>query len=184
MADEFNDGVIALIPSMRAYATVLTRSVFEADDLVQEAITRAWLYRKNFQPGTNLKAWLFRILRNQFLSEIQRHPRMFQLPETASQQLSCEPDQEWHRLYGDLVEALAQLPGPGRDALVLVAAAGFSYEEAAELCGCAVGTVKSRVSRAREQLAKIMDYDLPERTPRRRPVHASYGANSPIAAAL
>lgn len=176
METGFRDEVMALLPGMRGYALILTRSAQDADDLIQDVLLRAWKYRDGFAPGTNLKAWMFRILRNEFLSHAKRKARTpFSLDAPDAMEPACQPDQDWRRLYGDLLKGLEQLPLDLREALLLVGASGFTYEEAAEACGCAVGTVKSRVSRARDRLAYIMDYDLPVRrrhAPLAAPAHA------------
>lgn len=167
MSAEFRDGVLATVPSMRAYALVMTRSSVDADDLVQDALVRAWRYRGTYVEGTNLKAWLFRILRNEFFAQGKRKPRgQRSLEEIDEQYASRAPEQEWSRLYGEMLNGLERLSHSNRDALLLVGGAGFSYDEAAAVIGCPAGTVKSRVSRAREQLADMLDYELPER---RRP---------------
>lgn len=160
--------MLALIPSLRAYGSMLTRSQVEADDLLQDTLVRAWSYRGSFTPGTNLKAWMFQILRNEFYRRLQQ-PRTEQLGDVLPWQLTYAPDQEWRRLYGDVLGKLEMLNAQSREALLLVAAAGFSYEEAAELCHCAVGTVKSRVNRARSQLITLMQLDRDSRGRRRRP---------------
>lgn len=170
----FRDEVMALLPGMRGYALILTRSTQDADDLLQDVLLRAWKYREGFAPGTNLKAWMFRILRNEFLSHLKHKVRgTISLDAVDGFEPGCEPEQEWRRLYKELLKGLDQLPLDLREALLLVGASGLSYEEAAEACGCAVGTVKSRVSRARDRLARIMDYDPPTR---RRPSGQSLAA--------
>jgi RNA polymerase sigma-70 factor (ECF subfamily) len=149
----FKDDLIALIPRLRSYAIAMTGTTTEADDLVQEALLRAWRFRQAFQPGSNLKAWLFRILRNAFLAQCGR-PRPLQDGDGEfSSQLASPPDQEVHLEYVQMLKRLGSLGAEQREALLLVAASGFSYEEAAEICNCATGTIKSRVSRAREYLS-------------------------------
>ncbi|KQW71512.1 hypothetical protein ASE17_01025 [Phenylobacterium sp. Root77] len=161
MADGFPNDVVALIPLMRAYAMSLTRSRSEADDLVQDTLVRAWRFRDAYQPGTNLKAWLYKILRNVFYSGHARRQLVVQdVDGRLTAQLACTPSQEWQVQFGDLLRSLDRLTPNTRDALLLVVIAGLSYEEAAEVCGCAVGTLKSRVSRARGRLAELLDYDL------------------------
>jgi RNA polymerase sigma-70 factor (ECF subfamily) len=164
VSTEFRDEVMALLPNLRGYALILTRSTQDADDLLQDVLLRAWKYRDGFAPGTNLKAWLFRILRNEFLSHARRRPPWaYSLDAPDAIEPGREPEQEWRRLYRELLNGLDQLPFDLREALLLVGASGFSYEEAAQACGCAEGTVKSRVSRARDRLARIIDYNLPVR---------------------
>lgn len=168
MSDGFPNDVIALIPMMRAYAMSLTRSRPEADDLVQDTLVRAWRFREAYQPGTNLKAWLYKILRNIFYTSHARRPLVVQdVDGRLTAQLACTPSQEWQVQFGELLRSLDRLTPNTRDALLLIVVAGLSYEEAAEVCGCAVGTLKSRVSRARRHLADLLDYDLP--TLRRHP---------------
>jgi len=179
MRDVFPDAVIALIPMMRGYAMSLTRSRSEADDLVQDTLVRAWRFRTAYEPGTNLKAWLYKILRNIFYSNHARRRLVVQDADgKLTAQLSCTPQQEWQVEFSDLLRSLDRLTPDTRDALLLIVVAGLSYEEAAEVCGCATGTLKSRVSRARARLAELLDYDLPaaRRHLARRPA-APRGAN-------
>jgi RNA polymerase sigma-70 factor (ECF subfamily) len=141
-------------PNLRAFGISLTNNVDRADDLVQETLVRAIANIDRFEPGTNMQAWLFTILRNLFYSEYRKRRREV---EDADGQyaaaLSVQPDQISHLDFADLKLALARLPHEQREALLLVGASGFSYEQAAEICGCAVGTIKSRVNRARHRLA-------------------------------
>lgn len=161
MSDPFRDEVVALIPPLRGYAIALTRSSSDADDLVQDALVRAWQFRSGFRVGTNMKAWLYKILRNTFYTQSEKRLRTVQdVDGKLAGQLVCNPDQEWRLVYDELLEALGHLSQDTRDALLLVVAAGLTYEEAAEITGCAVGTMKSRVNRARERLAKLTDFDL------------------------
>jgi RNA polymerase sigma-70 factor, ECF subfamily len=172
MTDTFREDMINLIPKLRAYATVVTGSVSAADDLVQDVLVRAWRYRAGFIPGSNLKAWMFRILRNEFLSQVRHRVPTVAVDGIYSDFMSCKPEQEWRQRYSELLGALSQLTDANREALLLVAA-GLSYEQAAEACGCAVGTIKSRVCRSRQRLAEIIDYDLPTlRQPRLEASHA------------
>jgi RNA polymerase sigma-70 factor (ECF subfamily) len=160
--DPFIDALVALIPRLRGHALALTRSSAEADDLVQDALVRAWRFRDGFQPGGNLGAWMNKILRNTFYSAVVSRRNIVQdVDGQYAAQLACPPDQEWRVKHGELLSALRRLSAEARDALLLVAAEGFTYEEAAEISGCPVGTMKSRVNRARERLAALMDVDLP-----------------------
>jgi RNA polymerase sigma-70 factor (ECF subfamily) len=155
MSDPYWRSVTALIPQLRGYAIALTRSSAEADDLVQETLTRAWRFRERFD-GSNLKAWLFTILRNCFLTETASRKGTVQDVEgRLAAQLSCGPEQEWYLQYRELLEAIAKLTPLCREALLLVAGSGLSYEDAARVSGCAVGTMKSRVNRARTLLAEM-----------------------------
>jgi RNA polymerase sigma-70 factor, ECF subfamily len=154
---EFRDEVLRLLPALRAFARSLTSSTADTDDLVQDCIVRAWTHADQFRSGTNLRAWLFTILRNNHYSLAKRRHREVADPEGFhTSRLMMEPAQEWGITGRELGVALAALPDDQREALVLVGGAGLSYEEAAEICGCALGTVKSRVNRARTKLAALM----------------------------
>jgi RNA polymerase sigma-70 factor (ECF subfamily) len=155
---ELRDAMLAAIPSLRAFAVSLSGNLDRADDLVQETLTRAIANIDSFRPGTNMPAWLFTILRNHFRSEYRKRRREVEDVEgrhTAS--LTSQPEQTGHIEFRELQRALAALPGDQREALILVGASGFSYEEAAAICGCAVGTIKSRVNRARTRLAELLE---------------------------
>lgn len=155
---DWREAVTAQIPSLRAFAWSLARNAADADDLVQETLTKAWTYRDRFEPGTNLRAWLFTILRNSWYSAVAKRSR-----EVADEdghhaaRLTAEGSQEWTVELSALRMALDDLPPEHREAIVMVGAAGLSYEEAAEIAGCALGTIKSRVNRARNRLAEAMD---------------------------
>jgi RNA polymerase sigma-70 factor, ECF subfamily len=154
------DVMLAAIPSLRAFAISLSGNVDRADDLVQETVMRAMASIDSFTPGTNMSAWLFTILRNRFRSEYRKRRREVEDPDGNYQASLKAPPEQFGRLeFKELIEALAKLPYVQREALLLVAASGFSYEEAAVICGIAVGTVKSRVSRARQQLAELFVID-------------------------
>ena len=154
--EAFTEGLVALIPYLRAFARMMTRDPAEADDLAQEALAKAWQSRESFAPGTNLKAWLFMILRNQFYSERRRSWRNVELDQEAAERtLTAVSDPDAALQLNELRMALAALPSEQREALILVGAAGLPYEEVAEICGCAVGTVKSRVSRGRQLLIHL-----------------------------
>jgi RNA polymerase sigma-70 factor, ECF subfamily len=152
------DDMVALMPQMHNFARSLCRDAVRAADLVQEALLRALSNVERFQPGTNLKAWLFTILRNEHYSQLRR--QKFEavgvdtstLPEPA-----VLPDHDGEIELRELNTALSTLPTGQRTALLLVSASGLSYEEAATICGCAVGTIKSRVARAREMLVELLD---------------------------
>lgn len=160
MRDPFEDQVVALIPQMRAYAMSLTGSSVEADDIVQDALMRALRFREGFEMGTNMRAWLYRIVRNTFYSAAaKRRDTVEDVDGYWAGRLTASPDQEWRVQYGEILDAMAQLTPDSRDALLLVVASGLSYQEAAEVCGCAIGTMKSRVNRARERLAQLVDFD-------------------------
>lgn len=159
---QWRDDVVGMIPSLRAFAWSLSHNGSDADDLVQDTLIKAWTNRDKFEPGTNLRAWLFTILRNTYYTQVVRRRREVR-DETGeyANNLRTPATQDWSVAMGDLQAALAQLPPEHREALVLVGAAGLSYEEAAEICGCALGTIKSRVNRARARLLKIMDAEVP-----------------------
>ena len=153
---EFKSELVGLIPYMRAFARSLCNNTSEAEDLAQDALAKAWASRSSFTIGTNMKAWTFMILRNQFYSEKRRSWRSTQLdPETAERTLVAVTNPTAGLELDELRRALAMLPDDQREALILIGAGGLSYEEASEICGVAVGTVKSRVSRARDRLALI-----------------------------
>lgn len=158
--DTFKSELLELVPYLRAFARSLSGRHEGADDLTQEALVKAWQSRDSFVPGTNLKAWLFTILRNQFYSERRRAWR--QVPwdaENAEALPGTSEDQGWAAELSDIARALQALPAEQREALILVGAGGFAYEEAAKISNCAVGTVKSRVARARRALIAILDGD-------------------------
>ena len=155
---DFKIELTGLIPQMRAFARSLCRDAAAADDLAQDALLKAWNNRASYQPGTNMKAWTFMILRNQFYSDKRRSWRQSQLDQEAAERtLVAVDDPEAPVALDELRLSLAALPAEQREALILVGAGGFAYEEAAEICGCAVGTVKSRVSRARKALHAILE---------------------------
>lgn len=159
---EFKDQLASVIPHLRAFGRSLSGSRDLADDLVQETLLKAWAARKRFQAGTNMRAWTFIILRNLFLSQMRRARFKGEWDDiTASKILAAPASQDRHIELGDMQRALMHLPQPQREALILVGAGGFAYEEAAEICGCAVGTIKSRVARARETLLQMLDGTLP-----------------------
>ena len=156
--EAFKRELVKLIPHLRAFARTLAGDPASADDLAQDAMMKAWDARASYQMGTNMKAWTFMILRNQFYSEKRRSWRQSQLDQEAAERtLVAVDDPEAPVALDELRLSLAQLPAEQREALILVGAGGFAYEEAAEICGCAVGTVKSRVSRARKALHSILE---------------------------
>ena len=154
---EFKDQLAQVIPHLRAFGRSLSGSRDLADDLVQETLLKAWAARKRFQAGTNMRAWTFIILRNLFLSQMRRARFKGEWDElTASKLLAAPASQDRHVELGDMQRALLHLPQPQREALILVGAGGFAYEEAADICGCAVGTIKSRVARGRVALEQLL----------------------------
>jgi RNA polymerase sigma-70 factor (ECF subfamily) len=157
------DAVLAAIPRLRAFGISLTGNVDRADDLVQETLARALANINSFEPGTNMQAWLFTILRNLFRSEYRKRRREVEDAEGRyAETLVTQPEQTSQLEYKEMRVALAKLPDDQREALILVGASGFSYEEAAAICGCAVGTIKSRVNRARNRLAAELAIESPE----------------------
>ena len=156
---DLRDSMLGATPNLRAFAISLTSNVDRADDLVQETLMRAIANIDRFQPGTNMQAWLFTILRNLFHSEYRKRRREVEDADGKyAATLAIQPHQGAHLDFEDLQKALGRLPHDQREALLLVGASGFSYEQAAEICGCAVGTIKSRVNRARNRLAELMDF--------------------------
>ena len=154
---EFKEQLAAVIPHLRAFGRSLSGSRDLADDLVQETLLKAWAARKRFQAGTNMRAWTFIILRNLFLSQMRRARFKGEWDDiTAAKILAAPASQDRHIELGDMQRALMHLPQPQREALILVGAGGFAYEEAADICGCAVGTIKSRVARGRVALEALL----------------------------
>jgi RNA polymerase sigma-70 factor, ECF subfamily len=159
----FADEVLASVTSLRAYAISLTRDAEKAEDLVQETVLRAISKQKQFEPGTNLQAWLFAILRNLFCSACRRTKREVEDADGSyAATLITIPDHEDRIMLKDLAAALANLPEGQRKAIMLVGAEGLSYEAAAQALGCAIGTIQSRVNRARNRLAELMGLEWRE----------------------
>ena len=154
----FQKELVALIPHLRAFARTLCGDPTAADDLAQDAMMKAWDARASFEMGTNMKAWTFMIVRNQFISDKRRSWRVQQLDPTVAEQTLVAVDNPTAALELDEVRrAMHMLPDDQREALVLVAVAGLPYDEVAMICGCPEGTIKSRVSRARQRLAAILE---------------------------
>ncbi|MFM9937614.1 MAG: sigma-70 family RNA polymerase sigma factor [Novosphingobium sp.] len=155
---KFRDDLVALIPSLRSFARGLCGWRDMADDLAQDAMMRGWAARGSFTPGTNFRAWMFMILRNQFYTMIRKNKRMTSWdPEVAERVLVEAPGQQGAIHVADVAKALQKLPAEQREVLLLVGANGVSYDEAAEIIGCAIGTIKSRLARGRKALALIID---------------------------
>jgi RNA polymerase sigma-70 factor (ECF subfamily) len=153
----FERELVQLIPQVRAFARTLCGDAAAADDLAQEAVAKAWAARSGYTLGTNMKAWLFMILRNQFYSEKRRSWRSSHLdPEVAANTLVAVDDPSAPIELDDVRRAVAMLPDEQREALILIGAAGLSYEEVSEIMGVAIGTIKSRVSRARDRIALLL----------------------------
>jgi len=154
---EFKALLGGVIPHLRAYGRSLSGNPDLADDLTQDTMVKAWASRERFERGTSIKAWTFVILRNTFLSQMRRNKFHGEYDEVAVERtLSTPAGQEEASEMADLQRALMELPQDQREALILVGAGGLSYEEAAQICDCALGTMKSRVSRARAALEEIM----------------------------
>ncbi|MGR3323371.1 MAG: RNA polymerase sigma factor [Pseudooceanicola sp.] len=152
--------IVTHIGPMRAFALTLARRDAEADDLVQEALVKAWKNIDSFTPGTNMRAWLFTILRNTFYSSRRKAGREVGDPDgIAAETLAVKPEHDGRLQLQEFLKAFAVLPVEQREALILVGASGFSYEEAAETCGVAVGTIKSRANRGRAKLAEMLHAD-------------------------
>ena len=154
------DDMLRTIPSLRAFAFSLCGNADRADDLVQETLMKAWINQNSFTQGTSMSAWLFTILRNVFYSEYRKRRREVEDAEgTMAARLVSVPEQNGHMDLQDLRTALQKLPAEQREALILVGGSGFAYEEAAQICGCALGTLKSRVNRARTAIAALMQLE-------------------------
>src|SRR3954447_22460537 len=157
ISSEVREAMLAALPSLRAFAMSLAHSPDQADDLVHDTIVRALTNIEKFEPGTNMSAWLFRILRNLFYSQHRRAKHEVADPDGSyAGQLCTAPEQGARCDFQDLRKALAKLSVENREALILVAAEGLSYEEAAEVCGVPLGTMKSRVHRGRTRLAELL----------------------------
>jgi len=163
--EDFKQQLALVIPHLRAFGRSLSGSRDLADDLVQETLMKAWAARNRFQAGTNMRAWTFIILRNLYLSQMRRSRFRGEWDDLVADRLLAAPaSQDRHVELGDMQRALMHLPQPQREALILVGAGGFAYEEAAEICQVAVGTIKSRVARGRVALESILSGgELPSR---------------------
>ena len=164
--NEFKAALAAIIPHLRAFARSLSGNRDLADDLVQETLMKAWAARQRFIAGTNMRAWTFIILRNYYLSQLRRSRFRGEWDElTADRILAAPASQDKQIELTDVSRALQQLPAAQREALILVGAGGFAYDEAADICGVAVGTIKSRVARGRVALEDLLSNDtLPARS--------------------
>ena len=157
-ANDFSQRLVEVVPALRAFARGLCGRADLADDLAQEALTKAWAARASYLPDTNFKAWLFTILRNHYYSWCRKQRRVAPWdPDAADRLLVCEPSQNGHMALAELAAAMQTLPPQQREALILVGAGGFAYDEAADIIGCAIGTVKSRVARGRGALRDYLE---------------------------
>ena len=151
------NALLAEIPSLRAFAISLSGSGDRADDLVQETLMKAWAAHASFAEGSNLRAWLFTIMRNTYFSQYRKARREVQDTDgEAAARLVSHPEQQGHLDLADFHRALEQLSPDQREALILLGASGFSYEEAAEICVSALGPAKTRVNRARQRLMQLL----------------------------
>jgi RNA polymerase sigma-70 factor, ECF subfamily len=154
--ERFSRQLVEVIPALLAFARSLCRRADLAEDLTQEALTKAWAARDTYSPNSNFQGWIFTILRHHYYSWCQRQRWSAPWDHDAAERLLVgEPEQIGHIELAELVCALQALPPPQYDALILVGAGGYSYEEAAQLTGCALGTLKSRVTRGRAALQII-----------------------------
>ena len=162
----FKRELTEVVPHLRAFARGLCGRPDMADDLVQEALLKAWAAQDRFEPGTSMRAWTFVILRNAYLTDMRRNRFRGEYDEGVAERILTAPAGQEEPIHlSDLHRALLTLPPERREALLLVGAGGFSYEEAAEICGCAVGTIKSRVGRARSALTSMIeDGNIPDRS--------------------
>ncbi len=161
-AAAFRQGLIDALPSLRRFALSLVANEVRADDLVQETLLKAWAKQTTFKPGTNLKAWLFTILRNDFYTAHRRGRREVEDVDGARAALLEAPAAQEHSSDLQVVMAhIAELPPSMREALLLVCAQGLTYEAAAQVMGCQIGTAKSRVSRARAMLSEMLAVPSP-----------------------
>ena len=163
---EFKRELTEVVPHLRAFARGLCGRPDMADDLVQETMLKAWAAQKRFEPGTSMRAWTFVILRNAYLTDMRRNRFRGEYDENVAERILTAPAGQEEPIHlSDMHRALLTLQPERREALLLVGAGGFSYEEAANICGCAVGTIKSRVGRARAALTGMLaDGDIPKRS--------------------
>ncbi|QFT78898.1 sigma-70 family RNA polymerase sigma factor [Erythrobacter sp. THAF29] len=162
----FKRELTEVVPHLRAFARGLCGRPDMADDLVQETMLKAWAAQDRFEPGTSMRAWTFVILRNAYLTDMRRNRFRGDYDEGVAERILTAPAGQEEPIHlSDMHRALLTLPPERREALLLVGAGGFSYEEAANICGCAVGTIKSRVGRARATLSSMLeDGDIPQRS--------------------
>ena len=166
-AATFHDQIIGILPKLRVQALALTRNRASAEDLVQDAVCNALSAQSSFIPGTNFPAWMHRILRNRFISNLRKRRDTTDIDDVPAATFATDAPHEDRLALKDLAKAMTRLPTDQREALVMVVVHGMSYEALAESTGCAVGTAKSRVFRARRQLEAWMLGEKPERAPRR-----------------
>jgi RNA polymerase sigma-70 factor (ECF subfamily) len=178
--DTFHDDLITLLPKLRVQALALTRNRAAAEDLVQDSVVNALAARAQFRPGTNLAAWLHRILRNRFISDLRRHRPRVAIEDAPIEALACAADPADRLVAKELARALDRLPADQRETLLLVTLHGLSCEEVAEVTGCAIGTVKSRVFRARATLQHaLLGETVPETAARAVATRREAGSRRP-----
>ena len=172
---DFKCELTEVIPHLRAFARGLCGRPDAADDLVQEAMLKAWAARDRFEPGTSMRAWIFVILRNAYLTDMRRNKFHGEYDEVVAERILTAPAGQEEPIHlSDMHRALMTLPPERREALLLVGAGGFSYEEAAQICECAVGTIKSRVGRARATITEMLEEDsIPARSDKDSIAHAA-----------
>ena len=172
---EFKRELTQVIPHLRAFARGLCGRADMADDLVQEALLKAWAAQERFEPGTSMRAWTFVILRNAYLTDMRRNRFRGNYDEGMAERVLTQPAAQEEPIHlSDMHRALLTLPPERREALLLVGAGGFSYEEEAQICGCALGTIKSRVGRARAALNEMLAQDnVPGRSTRDATAHSA-----------
>jgi RNA polymerase sigma-70 factor, ECF subfamily len=154
--------MLAAMPRLRAFAISLCRNGDHADDLVQDTLLRACANIMSFTPGTNMLAWLCTIMKNHFFSECRRRRKPFESIEDHADSVVSKPAQVAHAECNELWTALDKLEPRQREVLIMIGASGLSYDEAAKICGCPTGTIKSRVNRARAELAQLLSIEGPE----------------------
>ena len=153
------DEIIEHLPAMRAFALSLCRNASLADDIVQDAVVKAWTGFDSFQPGTNLRAWLFTVLRNNFYSYHRKFGREVEDVDGAqAARLAVSPSHDGKLMLDEVIAAFDKLSVEQKEVLLLVGASGFTYEEAAEMCGVSLGTIKSRINRGRSALSAMLGY--------------------------
>jgi RNA polymerase sigma-70 factor (ECF subfamily) len=170
---DFKRELTQVVPHLRAFARGLCGRPDMADDLVQEAMLKAWAAQDRFEPGTSMRAWTFVILRNAYLTELRRNRFRGDYDEGVAERILIAPAGQEEPIHlSDMHRALLTLPAERREALLLVGAGGFSYEEAAQICDCAVGTIKSRVGRARATLNTMLsEGTIPQRSTQDKSAH-------------
>ena len=157
MTDDPREKIVGHLPAMRAFALSLTQNAALADDVVQDTVIKAWTNFAKFEDGTNLRAWLFTILRNTFYSHRRKLKHEIEdIDGALAGTLATKPAHDGRLQFNDLMKAFRTISLEQREAIVLVGALGFSYEEAAQMCGVPLGTIKSRANRARQQLAEVL----------------------------